>query len=167
MSTASIRRIHLLGFVEEVRHIHASMPDRRFCFVLGAGASKTSLIPTAGELGLEWLRKIHTECGGAAGDFATVSKVFRRRPVSPILPASPPLIRLSTTRNGAMIVLKGMPKSNATLKQQGPVTAIMLWRKYSLQMIRQRHHAITSLLLQISTTSLQKPLERSGKKSPL
>ena len=68
--SAAIRRIHLLGFVEEVRHIHANMPDRRFCFVLGAGASKTSLIPTAGELGLEWLRKIHTERGGAAGDFA-------------------------------------------------------------------------------------------------
>ena len=70
MTTASIRRIHLLGFIEEVRHIHANMPDRRFCFVLGAGASKTSLIPTAGELGLAWLRKLHTEGGGAAGDFA-------------------------------------------------------------------------------------------------
>jgi protein O-mannosyl-transferase len=70
MSAASIRHIHLLGFVEEVRHIHANMPDRRFCFVLGAGASKTSRIPTAGELGVEWLRKIHTEGGGTAGDFA-------------------------------------------------------------------------------------------------
>lgn len=69
MSTSTIRRIHLLGFVEEVRHIHENMPDRRFCFVLGAGASKTSLIPTAGELGLEWLRKIHTESMGEAGDF--------------------------------------------------------------------------------------------------
>ena len=66
----AIRRIHLLGFVEEVRHIHANMPDRRFCFVLGAGASKTSLIPTAGELGLDWLKKIHIEKGGVAGDFA-------------------------------------------------------------------------------------------------
>ena len=70
MSAAAIRRIHLLGFVEEVRHIHANMPDRRFCFVLGAGASKTSLIPTAGELGVEWLKKIHLERGEAVGDFA-------------------------------------------------------------------------------------------------
>ena len=46
------------------------MPDRRFCFVLGAGASKTSLIPTAGELGVEWLKKIHLERGEAVGDFA-------------------------------------------------------------------------------------------------
>lgn len=46
------------------------MPDRRFCFVLGAGASKTSRIPTAGELGLEWLKTIHTERGGADTDFA-------------------------------------------------------------------------------------------------
>jgi hypothetical protein len=35
VGTPSIRRIHLLGFVDEVRHIHESMPDRRFCFVLG------------------------------------------------------------------------------------------------------------------------------------
>ena len=69
MSAASIRRIHLLGFVAEVRHIHANMPDRRFCFLLGAGASKTSRIPTAGELGLEWLKKIHLERGEAVGDF--------------------------------------------------------------------------------------------------
>ena len=46
------------------------MPDRRFCFVLGAGASKPSGIPTAGELGVDWLRKLHTEGGGVAADFA-------------------------------------------------------------------------------------------------
>src|SRR5580698_7907788 len=68
---AHIRRIHLLGFIEEVRHVHCTMPDRRFCFVLGAGASKASLIPTAGELGLEWLKKIHIERGGRPADFAT------------------------------------------------------------------------------------------------
>ena len=54
-----------------IRRIHANMPDRRFCFVPGAGASKTFLIPTAGELGVEWLRKLHTEGGGTAGDFAS------------------------------------------------------------------------------------------------
>ena len=71
MSANSIRRIHLLGFVpvEEVRHIHVNMPDRRFCFVLGAGASKASLIPTAGELGVEWLKKIHSERGADSVDF--------------------------------------------------------------------------------------------------
>jgi hypothetical protein len=70
MSMSSIRRIHLLGFVAEIRHIHENMPDRRFCFVLGAGASKPSGIPTAGELGLDWLKKLHTESGGAVEDFA-------------------------------------------------------------------------------------------------
>ncbi len=69
MSASSIRRIHLLGFVNEVRHIHETMPDRRFCFVLGAGASKPSGIRTAGELGLEWLKKLHTEVGGTPEDF--------------------------------------------------------------------------------------------------
>ena len=52
-STHSIRRIHLLGFIEEIRHSSANMPDRRFCFVLGAGASEASPIPTAGELALD------------------------------------------------------------------------------------------------------------------
>ena len=70
MSIDTIRSIHLLGFIAEVQHIHANMPDRRFCFLLGAGASKTSRIPTAGELGLEWLRKIHIERVGTAVDFA-------------------------------------------------------------------------------------------------
>jgi len=70
MSAPSIRRIHLLGFVDEVRHIHKNMPDRRFCFVLGAGASKPSAIPTASELGVDWLTKLHTEGGGTARDFA-------------------------------------------------------------------------------------------------
>ncbi|GAB2877277.1 hypothetical protein GCM10027277_53200 [Pseudoduganella ginsengisoli] len=69
MSNPPIRHIHLLGFIEEVRHIHTNMPDRRFCFLLGAGASKMSSIPTAGELGLEWLKKIHKERGGIAENF--------------------------------------------------------------------------------------------------
>jgi Tfp pilus assembly protein PilF len=69
MSAPPIRRIHLLGFVQQVRHIHEHMPDRRFCFILGAGASKMSLIPTAGELGVEWLRSLHLESGGAPNDF--------------------------------------------------------------------------------------------------
>ena len=50
--------------------MHENMPDRRFCFVLGAGASKPSGIPTAGELGLDWLKKLHTESGGIDSDFA-------------------------------------------------------------------------------------------------
>ncbi len=65
MSNPPIRRIHLLGFVNEVRHIHENMPDRRFCFVLGAGASKPSGIPTAGELGKDWLKRLHIEAVGA------------------------------------------------------------------------------------------------------
>ncbi len=59
MSPSSIRRLTLLGFVNELRHIHESMPDRRFRFVRGVGASKTSRNLTVGELGLEWLKKIH------------------------------------------------------------------------------------------------------------
>jgi len=58
------RRLHVLGFLEEIRHIHETMPERRFCFILGAGASKASGIPTAGELGREWLRWTHKKLGG-------------------------------------------------------------------------------------------------------
>jgi len=58
------RSLHVLGFLEEIRRVHETMPERRFCFILGAGASKASGIPAAGELGLGWLRDTHRGQGG-------------------------------------------------------------------------------------------------------
>lgn len=70
MTDRNFRRIQLLGFVQEVKHIHDAMPDRRFCFILGAGASRSSGIPMAGELALEWLKTIHQKQTGDKDGFA-------------------------------------------------------------------------------------------------
>src|SRR5208282_1498266 len=40
--------------------IHHDMQDRAFAFVLGAGASKSSGIPTGAELVDRWLQELHT-----------------------------------------------------------------------------------------------------------
>ena len=47
------------GLVEQFARVDKQMPDRRFAFVLGAGASKSSGIKTAGELVDEWLQILH------------------------------------------------------------------------------------------------------------
>ncbi len=53
MSNSAIRRIHLLGFVDEVRHIHENMPTAGSASCSGR-CFEASGIPTAGELGLAW-----------------------------------------------------------------------------------------------------------------
>jgi tetratricopeptide (TPR) repeat protein len=47
------------GLLKYFQTIHTDMPDRSFAFVLGAGASKGSGIPTALELVNRWLRELH------------------------------------------------------------------------------------------------------------
>ncbi len=47
------------GFLEEFKRVHKTRPDQAFAFVLGSGASKTSGIPTGGELVESWLREMH------------------------------------------------------------------------------------------------------------
>lgn len=46
------------GLTAEFVQIHRTLPDRGFCFLLGAGASKQSGIPTGVELVDRWLREI-------------------------------------------------------------------------------------------------------------
>lgn len=47
------------GLVDQFARVHKQMWDRRFAFVLGAGASRSSGIKTAGELVEEWLHILH------------------------------------------------------------------------------------------------------------
>ena len=47
------------GFLAEFLSQHTQRTDRPFCFILGAGASRTSGIPTGGELAQVWLRELY------------------------------------------------------------------------------------------------------------
>lgn len=48
-----------LGLLDHFMHVHHEMQDRAFAFVLGAGASKSSGIPTGAELVHQWLAELH------------------------------------------------------------------------------------------------------------
>ena len=57
------KRITNRGFIADFAQRHEQLTNRRFCFILGAGASRQSGIPTAGTLVHEWLREMHLlEC---------------------------------------------------------------------------------------------------------
>lgn len=47
------------GFLTEFLNQHTQRTDRPFCFILGAGASRSSGIPTGGEMAQTWLRELH------------------------------------------------------------------------------------------------------------
>jgi protein O-mannosyl-transferase len=47
------------GFLTEFLNQHSQRTDRPFCFVLGAGVSRASGIPTGGELADIWLREVY------------------------------------------------------------------------------------------------------------
>ncbi|HEY5147354.1 MAG TPA: SIR2 family protein [Polyangiaceae bacterium] len=47
------------GFLTEFVNQHVQRPERPFCFILGAGASRSSGIPTGAEMAAVWLREIH------------------------------------------------------------------------------------------------------------
>ena len=48
----------LTGFLDELKRIHQTMPDRRFVFILGAGASIESNVKGASPLAKEWMKII-------------------------------------------------------------------------------------------------------------
>ncbi|MEL7551936.1 tetratricopeptide repeat protein [Pseudomonas protegens] len=53
------------GVLDEMGIIHRAMKDRQFAFILGAGASFTSGIPTGQGLAQKWLKDLHLrECVG-------------------------------------------------------------------------------------------------------
>ena len=47
------------GFLTEFLNQHTQRTERPFCFILGAGASRTSGIPTGSEMATIWLREIY------------------------------------------------------------------------------------------------------------
>src|SRR5262249_6011063 len=47
------------GFLTEFLNQHSQRTDRPFCFILGAGVSRVSGIPTGGEMAAIWLREIY------------------------------------------------------------------------------------------------------------
>jgi hypothetical protein len=53
----------LEGFLNHFQAVHHTMNDHPFCWIIGAGASKSSGIPTGGELVDWWLKDLHArEC---------------------------------------------------------------------------------------------------------
>ena len=56
--TESVERWTLRGLTEYITQIEERMKDRSFAFLLGAGASKSSGIPTGGELTTTWLEEL-------------------------------------------------------------------------------------------------------------
>lgn len=52
------------GFVEHFDFVHHKMPDHKYAWVLGAGASYSSGIPLGGELVDRWLKELHLKEGG-------------------------------------------------------------------------------------------------------
>ena len=50
----SYTELSLKGFVSEVRDVSSGQHPRKFCFLLGAGASRTSGIPSGQELVKQW-----------------------------------------------------------------------------------------------------------------
>lgn len=61
------------GLVDQFVRVHQQMENRRFAFVLGAGASRSSGIPTAKELALRWLHELQARLDTEQpnGDLAT------------------------------------------------------------------------------------------------
>src|ERR1700690_4182135 len=53
------QKITTAGFLSEFLARHKQMSDRPFCWVLGAGASYQSGIPTGGTLVVQWLEELH------------------------------------------------------------------------------------------------------------
>jgi tetratricopeptide (TPR) repeat protein len=55
------KSIRIQGFVEEFRQQHLQMNDRAFCFILGAGASVQSGIPSGASFVKQWIRELHVQ----------------------------------------------------------------------------------------------------------
>lgn len=63
MAGMEITEWTLEGVLDEMEVIHGAMKDRQFAFILGAGASFTSGIPTGQGLAQKWLKDLHLrEC---------------------------------------------------------------------------------------------------------
>lgn len=52
------------GFLREFHRVHTMMPDRSFCFLLGAGASVSSGIPPGSVLARRWVEELFVRAEG-------------------------------------------------------------------------------------------------------
>src|ERR1043166_1983150 len=57
----AVERLSLNRFLTYVKDQHEGQKERPFCFILGAGASVQSDIPTGGQLVDRWLREMHAD----------------------------------------------------------------------------------------------------------
>ncbi len=55
------------GFLDEFVSVNSDMLDRRFLFILGAGASRSSGIPDGGEIAHRWVEEMRRQAVGEAG----------------------------------------------------------------------------------------------------
>ena len=63
---ANVTEWNLDGALDVIANIHKDMEDRSFAFILGAGASVTSGIPSGGTLAKRWLEELHSWNAGMA-----------------------------------------------------------------------------------------------------
>ncbi|MEM8506931.1 MAG: tetratricopeptide repeat protein [Bacteroidota bacterium] len=63
-----MHKISLRNFKHTLKDIYKNTDNRKFCFVLGAGASYKSGIPTGGELAEKWLKEIDDKHSAAELD---------------------------------------------------------------------------------------------------
>ncbi|WP_150787543.1 hypothetical protein [Pseudomonas fluorescens] len=91
MADSHLTEWTLDGVLHEMEVINDTMKDRQFAFILGAGASFTSGIPTGQGLAVKWLNDLHlrecadgrsleqwiTECGVGSGDLTLQTAAAR------------------------------------------------------------------------------------------
>ncbi len=61
----AMKELSVTGFLREVLEQHRTRPDHPFCWILGAGASVSSDIPTAGKLAREFLACLCEDATGS------------------------------------------------------------------------------------------------------
>jgi protein O-mannosyl-transferase len=59
--TPKAERLNLAAFVKHILEIHENVHTERFCWIIGAGCSVTSGIPSGKTLAAEWLQKLHED----------------------------------------------------------------------------------------------------------
>ena len=72
--TPGSSKLTLQGLCDELVQRYEQRPSHRYCFLLGAGASKASGIPTGEELAKGWLNEIHRREDFSGGSLANWAK---------------------------------------------------------------------------------------------
>lgn len=59
--TPKAERLNLDGFIRRFHDAHLKMPQRSYCWILGAGCSVTSGIAAGGKLAASWLDELYED----------------------------------------------------------------------------------------------------------